>query len=513
MKAVLGFDIGTSSTKVIAVSPEGEVLASSAAPVRAQASGQGRLEEQPEEWWGALVKALGSIRSALPKEIDIQGIGLSGHMSGLVLLDADGRPVRPCILLADTRGAKEAAALEAGVRSKIVEQTGNRLSEAFTLAKLLWVKKHEAAAFRKARWAVSAKDYILSRLTGTVATEPTDAGNYLLLDRDASRWDTSLMEAIGLPVELFPPLRSSVEEAGELTAAAARETGLSAGIPVVAGGADMACAAVGSGTIAEGDVAMSLGTASPVIAPVSRIDRTLVGKFTFHPHAMAGSRYALASILSGGRSYQWLADLLRQAGADRIDFVTLDRHAARSSPGAGGVLFLPFLTGTGSPDWRRSGRAAWLGIGASTGLPELARAVMEGVAYNCRECLELYARSEDSTGARGNPLSRIVVSGGGAGSSLWPEILADVTGLPVQALATREASALGAAVLAGVGCGAFGGIPEAVTGMTRLGQSIEPDSRGAEAYDRHYQAWRLAERQLTSVDDALAGAGPGGRPA
>ncbi len=509
MKAILGFDIGTSSAKVVAVSAQGDLLACSAAAVKARKPAQGLLEELPEDWWEALVAALGSIRALLPRSIEIQAIGLSGHMSGLVLLDAGQHPVRPCILLADTRGSEEAAGLKDEIRSRIVEQTGNSPSEAFTLAKLLWVRRHEASIFSRARWAVSAKDYVLCRLTGAVSTEPTDAGNYLLLDPGASHWDQTLIESLGLDARLFPLLRLPAERAGSLTASASRETGLAAGIPVVAGAADMACTAVGSGILSEGDVAMSLGTASPVIAPVSAVDPALIGKFTFHPHAVTGRRYALASILSGGRSYQWLAGILREAGADGIEFTALDRHAARASPGAGGVLFLPFLTGTGSPDWRRTGRAAWLGIDASTGLPELARAVMEGVAFNCRQCLELYAGQ--SGAAAGRRLSRIVMSGGGARSLLWPRILADVTGLPVQALATREASGLGAAVLAAVGCGAFADIPRAVEGMVRLGESIEPDPRSTDLYSQCYHAWRLATQQLAGVDDALAAAGAGGR--
>ena len=500
-----GFDIGTSSAKVLIVSSEGKVLASSAAPVTARTPKPGQLEEVPDEWWSALVRALEAARASLPGGTEIEAIGLSGHMSGLVLLDRDQRPIMPCILLADTRGAEEAAALDDGIRLKITDQTGNCPSTAFTLAKLLWVRRHETRFFSKTAWAMSAKDYVLCRLTGNVSTEPTDAGNYLLLDRSATGWDARLIESLGLPPGIFPPLRLPSQKAGELTARAAAETGLPAGIPVVAGGADMACTAVGSGTLSEGDAAMSLGTASPLIVPTREIDRALIGKLTFHPHALTGSRYALASILSGGRSYQWLKGLLREAGTADVDFQALDGHPGRGAPGSGGVLFLPFLTGTGSPDWRSSGRAAWIGLGAETALPEIARAVLEGVAYNCRECIELCRR-------QGRQISRIVASGGGAVSGLWLRILADVTGLSVQALEMREASALGAAVLAGVGSGAFADIPEAVSGMVRLKEPIQPDARRGELYGQLYQGYLLAKRQLAGVDDALQAARGGGLP-
>ena len=505
MTATVGFDIGTSSVKVIVVSTDGRTLALSSRPVTLSAAGSGRLEEAPEDWWRALGAASAEARGALPTGTEIRAIGLSGHMSGLVLLDKAMKPVRPCLLLADSRGTREAADLKESVRARIVEQTGNCPSSAFTFGKLLWVQKQEPASFSRATWAVSAKDYILARLTGSVSTEPTDAGNFLLLDPDAARWDEVLMGLLDLPPGLFPPLRPPSQVVGTLTAAAARETGFAPGTPVVAGAADMACAAVGSGTLTEGIAAMSLGTASPIIMPVSRIDRALVGRFTFHPNAVAGSRYALASILSGGRSYQWLQKVLRQAGAASVDFAELDRLASGSSTGAGGVLFLPFLTGTGSPDWRESGRAAWLGIGAATTLAELTRSVLEGVAFNCRECLELFH-------GRGGKTSEIVVSGGGAKSRLWLQALADVTGLTVRALEEREASALGAAVLAAAGCGQFSSISEAAAAMVRRAESRQPEARQNERYGELYTAYLTAKRSLVAVDEALAVVRDGGLP-
>jgi len=498
MTATAGFDIGTSSVKVLIVSPEGKTLGFASSPVSVRPAQSGHLEEEPEDWWRGLVSALGKARAGLPRGTEIAAIGLSGHMSGLVVLDKDLEPLMPCLLLADTRGSEEAANLPSRVRARIIEQTGNCPSAAFSFAKLLWAREHRADVFSRAAWVVSAKDYILSRLTGNVSTEPTDAGNYLLLDKSAARWDDELIESLGLP-QVFPQLRSSSEKAGELTGSAALDIGLAPGIPVVAGGADMACTAVGSGTLSKARAAMSLGTASPVIIPVSGIDAELVGKLTFHPHALPGSRYALASILSGGRSYQWLQRTLQEACASKVELEDMDRFASRSVPGAGGVLFLPFLTGTGSPDWRASGRAAWLGLGAATSMADLCRAILEGVAYNCRECLELYL-------ARHGRLSGITVSGGGARSDLWAQILSDVTGLPVTTVQIREASALGACVLAAVGCGMFPSIADAVSAMVRLGESREPDARKYSLYSGLFDAYLLAKSSLAAVDDSLASA-------
>ena len=506
MNVLAGLDIGTSSAKVLLVTIHGDVLASASCPVQVSAPQPGYLEESPNDWWTAVCTAFAAARAGVPRDLTITAIGLSGHMSGLVVLDAEQKPLRPCMLLADVRGAQEAAGVPASARARIVEQTGNNLSEVFTLAKLLWVREHERALLDRAAFVVSAKDYLLCRLTGEVSTEPTDAGNFLLLDGTASRWDTGLMTTLALPPRLFPPVRSSSEKAGEVCAAAARELGLSAGIPVVAGAADMACVAVGSGILAEGEAAISLGTASPLIMPVPGIDAALVGKLTFHPHAIAGQRYALASILSGGRSYQWLATLLKADRETGIDLKTLDIIASQAPAGSAGVLFLPFLTGSASPDWHTDARAAWIGLGASAGLPEISRAVLEGVAYNCRECIELCSHS-------GKRTKRLVVSGGGARSRLWQQIIADVTGLPVRALGTAEASALGAAMLAGVGSGAFRNIPEAVSAMISLGETISPDARRAGFYERSFEGYLLAKRQLLALDDALVSVRKGARPA
>jgi xylulokinase len=497
VKVLAGFDIGTSSVKVLLVSAKGDVVASAASPVTSRSPQPGFLEESPDDWWEALSSALASLRANTSKDVSIAAIGLSGHMSGLVLLGVDHRPLRPCMLLADVRGSEEAAGLSSAIRARIVAQTGNVPSEVFTLAKLLWVREHEPALFARAVFAISAKDYIQCRLTGVVSTEPSDAGNFLLLKGIPAQWDAGLIDAIGVPPRLFPALKPSSEKVGELSASAAKVLGLNAGIPVVAGAADMACAAVGSGILTEGEAAVSLGTASPLIMPVEGIDASLVGKLTFHPHAIEGRRYALASILSGGRSYRWLAGVLNADQGAGIDLGALDRIAARAPAGSDGVLFLPFLTGSASPDWRSDARAAWIGMRAASGLAELGRAVLEGVAYNCRECIELCSRS-------GKKVQRLVVSGGGARSALWLGIIADVTGLPVQALGTAEASALGAAMLAGVGCGVFKNVTEAVSTMVRLGETIPPDAARTRTYEGSYDGYLLAKQKLLALDDELA---------
>ena len=496
MEVFAGFDIGTSSAKVVLVSTDGRIVATSASAVHAHSPAAGQLEEDPGDWWAALRSALAAARAAAPSDTTIAAIGLSGHMSGLVILDARCRPLRPSMLLADVRGAEEAAGMPESLRARIVQQTGNQPSEVFTLAKLLWVMAHERDLLDRAAWVISPKDYLLCRLTGEVSTEPADAGNFLLLEAAAPRWDQELVKSLRLPQRLFPPLCVSAEKAGGLSSAAAQELGIPPGIPVVAGAADMACAAVGSGILAEGEAAISLGTASPLIMPVEGIEPALVGKLTFHPHAIAGRRYALASILSGGRSYQWLATLLGDGGNTGIDLPSLDAIAARAPAGCGGVLFLPFLTGSASPDWHTNARAAWVGMGTSSGLPELSRAVLEGVAFNSRECITLCS-------THGTPITRLVASGGGARSRLWQAILADVTGLPVRALGTAEASALGAAILAAVGYGAFSSIEEAAAAMVSLGETVSPDAPRAALYDRSYEGYLLAKRQLLSLDDAM----------
>lgn len=494
MRGTLGIDIGTSSVKVLLVSSEGEVLAYGAAPVRRATPKSGFVETDPEEWWTAVGSALRSASIGGVSGASIDAIGLSGNMSALLLVGRDGRTLRPAILLADPRGGEEIALLEKGVEERIARQGGNKPSQAFTLAKLLWVRRHEPEIYRRIAQAQSAKDWIRARLTGSSETEPTDGGNYLLLDGEAAQWDGELLDALGLDRSLLPPLVRPFDRVGELTAAAADSLGLPAGVPVVAGAADMACAAIGSGTLAEGEAAMSLGTAAPIILPVEEVDPRLRGHFTFHPHAIPRRRYALASILSGGRSYEWFARLFKAVDNRPPDLRSVDEWSAGAEIGSGGVLFLPFLTGGASPDWHAAARAGWLGITAATGRPELGRAILEGVAFNSRECIELFASSR-------RPVGRIVVSGGGARSEIWTSIIADVTGIPVEVLACGEASALGAALLATIGAGLHDTIEDAIERMVKRKRSVAPDGRRHERYSALFDYYRAAKRRVAEVDD------------
>ncbi|MCL5676853.1 MAG: FGGY family carbohydrate kinase, partial [Firmicutes bacterium] len=355
MSLLLGIDLGTSAVKVLAVSSDGEILGIGSAGYVLQTPHPGWVEQDPAEWWQAVRSAVRQCLAALPAGRSVDAIGFSGHMSGLVLVDEAGRPVRPCIMLTDTRSEEQSARLRRSVGERVRAITGNFPLDAFVAPKLLWVKEREPEVHRRARTFLFPKDYIRFLLTGDLRTEPADAGNTLFLNPRTGAWDRDLCRGLGLDPELAPPVAQSAEVVGRVTAEAAAACGLPAGVPVVAGGGDMACSAVGIGAVEPGVVAVTIGTAAQVLACVPDLSDAVGGQLTFHPHAEPGTLFALGSIFSGGLATRWLARAFGEEERLNQDapayFAELSDQAAAAPPGSGGVIFLPFLVGSGSPFW------------------------------------------------------------------------------------------------------------------------------------------------------------------
>ncbi len=502
MSLLLGIDLGTSAAKVMAVTPEGRVLSTGTAGYPLHTPHPGWVEQDPADWWAAVqtatAQALAQMREA--DRGDIAGIGLSGHMSGLVLVDRDGNPVRPCIMLTDTRSQAQSARLRQTVGTRVGTLTGNTPLDAFLAPKLLWVKEQEPDTYEKAYAFLFPKDYIRYRLTGDLSTEPSDAGNTLFMDSRTGRWDRDLMQDMGLDPEMAPSAVTSTTITGRLTQEAAERLGLPQGVPVVAGGGDMACSAVGIGAVEPGIVSVTIGTAAQVLACVPDIANQVGGQLTFHPHAEAGALFALGSIFSGGLATGWLAKVLGEEEGLKRDpgayFEALGRQAAAARPGSGGVIFLPFLVGSGSPFWNPRAQAGWVGLTVSSGRPELVRSVMEGVAYNVRDSVEALRLT-------GAPVNRVHIAGGGAGSAVWRQIIADVLGVPVLQPACRNTSALGAAALAGIGLGLYRDMREAAQTLITYGAPVEPEARAVDRYNRLYPAYRRIYASLEGAFDEL----------
>lgn len=481
VRVALGLDLGTSAAKALALDESGRVRARGAAAYPTHAPEPGVVEHDPRDWWRAACAALRRCLEAAETPLEPAALGFSGHMSAVAPLDRRGRPLRRALTIADARGAEEAARLEARFGDAIAAATGNAPLTAFALPKWLWLQRHEPELFARAARLLGAKDYLRLRATGTVGSEPSEAGNTLLLDLRRRRWNRSLLEALELPPKLLPPLGESLAWAGELTPEAAAELGLPAGLPCIAGLADMAASVLGSGLARDDQLAVTLGTSGQLTRLVEAPDPALLGSFTYHPHALPGRAYAMASILGGGLALQWFAGVLASL-SDDDEARALERlvaAAADAPPGARGVLFVPHLVGRGSPGFDPQRSAAFLHLARAHRGGDLARAVLEGVAFSVRQCLEELERAHGAAG-------ELRLGGGGARGRLWRTILADALQRPLHPLAERDAGPLGTAWAVAHALGWAPELPAAVATGVRLRAPQPPDAAAAAAYDDAY---------------------------
>jgi xylulokinase len=502
MDTLLGIDIGTTGAKAILCrAADGHVLAIGFAPYPLHHPRPGWAEQDPEDWWAACAVAVRAcLDGAAPAgtaPATVRGLALSGQMHGAVLLDDAGRPVRPCIIWADQRSGAECDEIHArvGLR-RLVELTGNPALTGFTAAKVLWVRNHEPAAFARARTLLLPKDYVRWRMTGEAAIERSDAAGTNLLDLRGGDWAGEVLAALDLPAALFPPVRGSTEVCGRLTAPAADHLGLPPGLPVAGGGADNACGAVGTGVVAPGLALLSIGTSGVVLAPSAtpRVDASapVPRIHTFH-HAVPATWYLMGVTQAAGLSLRWARDVL---AGPQADYDALTAEAAAIAPGAGGILFLPYLQGERTPHLDPLARGAWVGLAAAHRRGHLVRAVLEGVAFSLKDCLDLLAE-------QGLPLERLRVTGGGGRSALWRRICADVLERPVVTLAADEGPAFGAALIAGVAVGLYPSLPDACGAIVRPRDEVTPDPATAAAYREQYALYRAAYPALRDVMHGL----------
>jgi xylulokinase len=485
-RAFLGIDLGTSSAKALLLTDAGEVVAKGSAPYATHGTSDGRVEQNPDDWWDAAVRATRACLDRAPAGLVVRAMGFSGHMSVLLPLGDDLRPLRRAITIGDARGVEEAAWLDRRHGAAVADATGNRPLSAFTLAKLLWFRTHERSLFARTRVIVGVKDYLRLRATGSLAADPTDGGNTLLLDLATRTWNTGLMERLELPPGILPPLRESLEIAGDLTREAADALGLSASLPVITGMADMAASVLGAGMLSGRRVAITLGTSGQITQVVAAPTRALLGRFTYHPHALPGRCYVMASLFTGGLGLRWFADVIASiaGGSPEDALARVLERAADSEPGARGVTFVPFLTGSGSPDYDAGRRALFVGLGRGHDGGDLARAVLEGVSFSIRHNLEVLARHHQEP-------AEWVLGGGGMRSPLWRRITADATRRPLRLLLEQDAGALGTAIAAGYAIGALGDLAGALDAVVRIGLDIRPSSQAGSEYDEAYERYRL----------------------
>jgi len=498
LSVTIGIDVGTSGTKTLAIADDGRILASASSEYPCSHPRPGWAEQDPELWWRATQETLAAVLgSGAFQPADVAGVGLSGQMHGSVFLDKDGTVVRPALLWNDQRTAAECAEIEerAGGREALIRMVGNRALTGFTAPKLLWVRKHEPQNWEKVRQVLLPKDYIRYRLTGTYATEVSDASGTLLLDLANRRWSGDLLVRLDLDPSLMPPCYESPEVSARISEIGSKATGLPAGTPVVGGGGDQPAGAVGNGIVRQGVVSATMGTSGVVFAHSDHLGFDPLGRLQRGCHAVPGAWHVMGVVLSAGGSLQWFRNELGKAEvaaakAQGIDpYVLLTGEAALAGPGAEGLFFLPYLTGERSPHFDPDAKGGWIGLTVRHGRAHMIRAVLEGATFAMRDSLELIREM-------GVGIEEIRVSGGGARNPLWKQIQADIYGADVHTLNSSEGPAYGAALLAQVGTGGFATVPEACDATIRSVESTRVDPKVKPYYDRAYKVYRDLYKQL-----------------
>jgi len=426
----------------------------------------GWAEQDPDDWRRATESALAEVSAGR----EIAGIGLSGQMHGLVVLDEAGSVIRPAILWNDQRTASECAEIEDRIGlDRLIGMTGNRALPGFTAPKLLWLRRHEPEAYARIARMMLPKDYVRLGLTGAWAIDASDASGTLLLDVARRDWSAEVVDALELPREWLPPVLESPEVSGRVTNG--RSDALASGIPVAAGAGDQPAAAVGVGATRPGTLSVVLGTSGVVLAPLPAYAHDAEARVHAFCHARPGTWQAMGVMLSAAGSLQWLHDTI----AKDVPFDALVAEAETWPPGAEGLLFLPYLAGERTPHADPDARGAFVGLELRHDRGALVRAVLEGVAFGLADSLDLLrSLGVDAATAR--------VSGGGARSRLWLRIVASVLGVPLELTESEEGSALGAALLGGVAGGVFADVDDAVARCVRLTSTVEPDPAWHEAY-------------------------------
>ncbi len=485
----LGLDVGTSGVKAILVSASGAVAATSTTALTLSTPRPGWAEQDPAAWWAATLESIHAVRRARP-DAQIAAVGISGQMHSSVFLDKAGDVIRPALLWCDGRTTTECAEIteRVGGEERLRDLACNPALEGFTLPKVLWLRTHEPEAYARLATVMLPKDYIRYRLTGVLATDPSDASATLMYDTANLRWSDEILRAVDVPRSIVPDVGGSADVLGRVTADAAAVTTLAQGTPVVGGGADNACGAAGVGVITPGEVVSSWGTSGTVLAPTAepRVDPKLRAH-TFC-HVAPGVWYMMGVVLSAGGAFSWYREQLARELTDVRDAAQrLNDEAATVRAGSGGVTFLPYLQGERTPHRDAAARGAFLGLSLAHTRAHMTRAVLEGVTFALRDSLTIL---QDL----GLSPSHLLLTGGGAKSAFLRTLQAEVFGLPVSTVNREEGPAYGAALLAAVGAGAFPDLASAARSTLTRAPAEHPDPKAHAEYSEPYARYRNAVR-------------------
>lgn len=488
MKYLIGCDIGTSGTKTVLFDTDGKIIAKAFCAYPLISVKTGYAEEDPDEWVRAFYETTAEVvRKSGIRASDVAGIGLSGQMHGLVMLDKEGNVLRKSILWCDLRTGEECDLLTSLIgKDRLKAITANPAITGFTAPKILWVQRYEPELWDKCAHILLPKDYVRFRLTGDFISDMSDGSGTQLVNVSARRYSDEILSALSINKNMVPVLKESVSEGGRLSKEAAEKCGLSAGIPVAASAGDQAAAAVGNGVVEEGLVSCNIGTSGVVFAHTDKPVADPLGRVQTFCHAVPGKWHVMGVTQGAGLSMKWFKDnfYAEEAARNPAVYKVIDEGAEKvSAPGAHGLIYLPYLMGERTPHLDPKAKGVFFGITPSHKREDFARAVMEGVGYSLLDCLDIIK------GLSGKP-EEIRLCGGGANSGIWRRMLTDIFDCECVVTNSTEAGALGAAILAGVAGGVYPDVVNACGRIIKPTERYTPDKRNAEIYAKRYPLYK-----------------------
>ena len=491
MEYLVGIDIGTSGTKTVIFDKKGETISSSTMEYELLQPQIGWAEQNPKDWWDATCK---TIKDCISKSgiapSDIKGIGLSGQMHGMVLLDKEDKVIRPALLWCDLRTAAECEEITniVGI-DRIFEITGNPVLPAFTAPKIAWVKNHEKDNFDKINKVLLPKDYIKFMLTGKYFSEYSDSSGTSMMDIRKREWSEEILEKLGLRLSQMPGLKESYEIMGGITKEASILTGLAQGTPVVGGAGDQAAGAIGNGIVRPGMISATVGTSGVVFAYTDKVTIDKLGRVQTFCHAIPDTWHVMGVTNGAGLSFRWLRDNLCELEkllSQKLDMDTYElmtKEAEKVEPGCRGLIYLPYMMGERTPHLNTKAKGVIFGLSSIHEKSDIIRAFMEGISYSLKDCLSII-------NDMGIKASNIRLSGGGARSELWKQILCDIFASKVSTVNSKEGGALGVAILAAVGVGIYNSVEEACDNCISEVSTKEPDEKNNAVYEDFYKVYR-----------------------
>jgi xylulokinase len=504
MSFLLGIDIGTSGTKTVLFDEVGNTIASSLKEYPLYQPHSLWAEQRPEDWWDAVASTIKDVivKSGI-SNTEIKGLGISGQMHGLVLLDKAGKVLRPSIIWCDQRTQEECDDITSIIgRDRLIEITANPALTGFTASKIMWVKKHEPEIYAKTAKILLPKDYVRYMLTGEFAAEVSDASGMQLLNIAERNWSDEVLTKLHIDKALLAPVYESQEVTATVNSYAAELTGLKVGTPVVGGAGDQAAGAVGNGIVKSGIVSSTIGTSGVVFAHTDKVTIDKKGRVHTFCHAVPNAWHVMGVTQGAGLSLKWFRDNFCAGEKETARLMDVDvyelmnKAAANAVPGCEGLIYLPYLMGERTPHLDPYAKGAFFGISARHGKNEMLRAVMEGVGYSLTDCLDIITEM-------GIPVGEVRASGGGGKSKLWRQVQADMFKTEVVTINSSEGPALGVAILAAVGTGVYSSVEEACGAIIKPVTSQKPIIENVPVYDKYHKVYKDLYTALKPQFDAI----------